>query len=73
MYNCKFGLNEHKPFLNNHSDHDHSHKHHHEHDHHEHHHDHRSMDKKVLKIALTITFITMLAEFFMDFCQTLWH
>jgi cobalt-zinc-cadmium efflux system protein len=67
MSNCKFGLNEHKPFIEEHS---HHHHHHHdeEHSHHnEHSHDHRGTDKKVLKIALTITFITMLAEFFYGF------
>ena len=60
---CNFGLNEHKPFLK-----EETHHHHHEHDgEHGHTHDHRGTDKKVLKIALSITFITMLAEFFYGF------
>lgn len=64
MYSCKFGLNEHKPFLDD----DHHHEHNHDHDHHhEHTHDHRGTDKKVLKIALVITLITMLLEFFYGF------
>ncbi|MBU0924347.1 cation diffusion facilitator family transporter, partial [bacterium] len=78
MYNCKFGLNEHKPHLENKHSHDcshshhkhdhdnHTHEHHHEHDH-GHSHDHRGTDKKLLKIALIITFITMLAEFIAGF------
>lgn len=59
---CNFGLNDHKPYLDTHSHehHDHDHEHHHEHGHS---HDHRSGDKKLLKIALIITFITMIAEF----------
>ena len=68
MGNCNFGLNEHKPFLKEEIDHHHHEHHHGEHTHHhEHSHDHRGTDKKVLKIALTITFITMLAEFFYGF------
>ncbi len=61
---CNFGLNEHKPFLK-----EETHHHHHEHhgEEHGHTHDHRGTDKKVLKIALSITFITMLAEFFYGF------
>jgi cobalt-zinc-cadmium efflux system protein len=93
MYDCKIGLNEHKPYLEgkeshgsghshdhydheyegsheNHNYHD-KHKHHvdhHVHDHgHGHSHDHRGTDKKLLKIALTITFITMIAEFIAGF------
>ena len=78
MYNCKFGLNEHKPHLENKHSHDcshshhkhdnltHTHEHHHEHDH-GHSHDHRGTDKKLLKIALVITIITMLAEFIAGF------
>lgn len=87
MYNCKIGLNEHKPYLekkeehssghshehhehnheNSHNHHDHSH-HTHDHNHdHGHSHDHRGTDKKILKIALTITFITMVAEFIAGF------
>lgn len=69
MTTCNFGLNEHKPFLGG----DEHHHHHHDHDHqHEHGigghtHDHRGTDKKVLKIALTITLITMVLEFFYGF------
>lgn len=66
MQECNFGLNDHKPFLDN----SHHHHHHdHEHDHHEHHHEHnhRKTDKKVLKAALAITFITMFLEFFYGF------
>ena len=59
---CNFGLNDHKPFLEN-------EEHHCDHDHGigTHTHDHRGSDKKVLKIALIITFITMLLEFFYGF------
>lgn len=57
MYSCNLGLNDHKPNTNSH---EHSHSH-------EHHHEHRSTDKKVLTIALVITFITMLAEFIYGF------
>lgn len=73
MQNCKFGLNEHQPYLDaqdhEHHRHDHSeHEHHHEHHHHEHHHhDHRGMDKKVLKWALGITVVTMVLEFVYGF------
>ena len=52
MENCNIGLNEHHPYLK-------SHSHSCNGDHHAHHHDHRSSDKKVLKIALIITIITM--------------
>jgi cobalt-zinc-cadmium efflux system protein len=66
MQECKFGLNEHKPFLedihNHHHDDDHEHDHGHSHDH-----SHRQADKKVLKWALVITFLTMLMEFFYGF------
>lgn len=70
MENCKFGLSEHKPFLNKEDNHHHKHTsenhgscsgHHHEHSHS---HNHRTADKKVLKIALLITIVTMFAEFF---------
>ena len=70
METCKFGLNDHKPFLdeNNHHDHEHNCSHNHEKEHsHEHSHDHRGTDKKVLKWALGITLITMFAEFFYGF------
>lgn len=80
MGTCKFGLNDHKPFLDdkNHHDHDHDHEHEHHHGHncshshekehsHDHSHDHRGTDKKVLKWALGITLITMFAEFFYGF------
>lgn len=76
MENCKFGLNDHKPFLNDKNDHHHEHHHHHNescshaHDHeheHGHSHDHRGTDKKVLKWALSITLITMFLEFFYGF------
>ena len=71
METCDFGLNEHKPYLEN-KGHHHHHHHGHEHEHHHHHdhghsHDHRGSDKKVLKIALSITFTTMLIEFFYGF------
>lgn len=65
MHSCNIGLNNHKPNLeeNHHHHHDHEHDHHdHDHDH-GHSHDHRTKDKKLLKIALIITFITMIAEF----------
>ncbi|XOB61471.1 cation diffusion facilitator family transporter [Campylobacterota bacterium DY0563] len=69
METCKFGLNEHKPYLGD--SHEHHHHHdgeHHEHSHeHGHSHDHRTADKKVLKWALLITLITMFAEFFYGF------
>ncbi len=61
MNHCSFGLNDHKPFLKEETHHCH------EHEHESHTHDHRGADKKVLKIALVITFITMLAEFFYGF------
>jgi cobalt-zinc-cadmium efflux system protein len=70
---CKFGLNEHKPFLEENHPHDHTHAHghscsHHDHEHsHTHSHDHRGTDKKVLKWALSITLITMFLEFFYGF------
>ncbi|MDD2291215.1 MAG: cation diffusion facilitator family transporter [Aliarcobacter sp.] len=76
MENCKFGLNDHKPFLNDKNDHHHEHHHHHNescshaHDHeheHGHSHDHRGTDKKVLKWALSITLVTMFLEFFYGF------
>jgi cobalt-zinc-cadmium efflux system protein len=82
MYNCKIGLNEHQPYLENkegysgthsHEEHEH-HEHHDDHNHsshhnhsHEHSHDHRGTDKRLLKIALIITFITMIAEFIAGF------
>lgn len=72
MENCKFGLNDHKPFLKEESHHHHhdgencSHHHDHEHEH-GHSHDHRGTDKKVLKWALSITLITMFLEFFYGF------
>jgi len=53
MHSCKIGLNSHKPKIKEHSPH--------------HHHDHRTQDKKVLKIALAITFVTMIAEFVFGF------
>ena len=55
--NCNFGLNEHKPFI----------KHTSCSSHEGHSHDHRSTDKKLLKIALFITVITMIAEFVAGF------
>ncbi|NCB13948.1 MAG: cation transporter, partial [Erysipelotrichia bacterium] len=76
MENCKFGLNDHKPFLGNkEKEHHHSENQHHHHgdscghDHSigGHTHDHRGTDKKVLKWALTITLITMFLEFFYGF------
>ena len=81
MSNCKFGLNDHKPFISKKSVHHHHHdksKHNfiekeqyiHSHDHEDHvhnHHEHRGTDKKVLKWALSITLITMFLEFFYGF------
>ena len=77
MYNCKIGLNDHKPYLEKHIHHHHEHNHeHHDHNHncshshedgHSHSHDHRGTDKKVLKWALAITLITMFLEFFYGF------
>lgn len=76
MENCKFGLNDHKPFLKEESHHHHhdgencSHHHDHDHEHeheHGHSHDHRGTDKKVLKWALSITLVTMFLEFFYGF------
>lgn len=72
MYDCKIGLNEHKPHLEKHGHHNHSGEHHHNcsHSHddeHSHSHDHRGTDKKVLKWALSITLITMFLEFFYGF------
>ncbi|MFT7003579.1 MAG: cobalt-zinc-cadmium efflux system protein [Sulfurimonas sp.] len=65
MYSCKVGLNSHKPKIKVDS---HCHNHDgHDHDHGNHHHDHRTQDKKVLKIALVITFVTMIAEFVFGF------
>ncbi len=61
MYDCNIGLNSHKPKIN-----DTNHYHHHE-DNEHHHHEHRTQDKKVLKIALIITFITMIIEFIFGF------
>ncbi len=63
METCKFGLNEHKPYLGDTHHHDHD-EHHHDNGHS---HDHRKADKKVLKWALSITLITMFAEFFYGF------
>ena len=81
MVNCKFGLNDHKPFISKKSVHHHHHdksnhnfiekeQYIHSHDHEEHvhnHHEHRGTDKKVLKWALSITLITMFLEFFYGF------
>ncbi len=79
MYDCKIGLNDHKPYLEKHEDHHNHHEHHdhhHEHHHncshsheegHSHSHDHRGTDKKVLKWALSITVVTMVLEFFYGF------
>jgi cobalt-zinc-cadmium efflux system protein len=59
---CNFGLNDHKPFLEN-----EEYRCNHDHGIGTHTHDHRGSDKKVLKIALIITVITMLLEFFYGF------
>src|SRR5574344_616640 len=81
MANCKFGLNDHKPFISKKSVHHHHHdksnhnfiekeQYIHSHDHEEHvhnHHEHRGTDKKVLKWALSITLITMFLEIFYGF------
>ena len=64
---CNFGLNDHKPYLNNKEHHHHHHDGHEHHHDHGHSHDHRGTDKKVLKLALTITFVTMIVEFFYGF------
>lgn len=66
MHTCKLGLNEHKPFINNKHNNSSSCKHEDSVEH-SHTHNHRKTDKKVLKIALVITFITMLVEFFYGF------
>jgi len=67
METCKLGLNEHKPFLKHTEHHHHHHHHDHEGEHHHHDHghthDHRGADKKVLKLALSITVIMMVLEF----------
>lgn len=64
MHSCNIGLNSHKPKLkqksHSHHEHDHSHEHGHSHDH-------RTQDKKVLRLALIITFVTMIAEFVAGF------
>ncbi len=65
MHSCKIGLNSHKPKIKEHTHHHNHEGHSHDHDHH--HHDHRKQDKKVLKIALAITFVTMIAEFIFGF------
>lgn len=72
MSTCKFGLNEHKPYLEGkdkhyHHDHDHGDSCGHDHGGGTHVHDHRGTDKKVLKWALAITLITMFLEFFYGF------
>ena len=81
MANCKFGLNDHKPFISEKSVHHHHHDennhnfiekeqyiHFYDHEEHVHnHHEHRGTDKKVLKWALSITLITMFLEFFYGF------
>jgi len=64
---CKLGLNEHKPFLETNKKHSHGHSCGHDHSKGEHTHDHRGTDKKVLKIALAITFVVMLLEFYYGF------
>jgi len=63
---CKFGLNDHKPYI---SEHQHTHhEHHHDHEEeHSHSHDHRGLDKKVLKWALAITLVTMFLVVFYGF------
>jgi cobalt-zinc-cadmium efflux system protein len=61
MYDCNLGLNSHKPKING------MHHHHHHDDNEHHHHEHRTQDKKVLKIALIITFFTMIIEFIFGF------
>lgn len=64
MEKCNIGLNEHQPYLEK-SDHNKSSCSHSSEDGHSH--DHRGIDKKVLKWALSITFVTMLVEFFYGF------
>ncbi len=56
MENCIFGVHSHRPLIKD-SHHNHSHK-----DGETHSHDFRTLDKKLLKIALAITFITMIIE-----------
>lgn len=58
MNSYKFGIHQHKPKPKHTSCDNHSHTHDH---------DHRGKDKKVLKIALAITFITMILEFMVGF------
>ncbi len=64
MENCNLGLSEHKPYIDkNNSSTENSTGCSHSNDD-NHNNDHRRIDKKVLKIALIITFVTMLIEFF---------
>ena len=58
MNSCKFGIHQHKPRPKHASCNNHLHTHDH---------NHRGKDKKVLKIALLITFITMILEFTVGF------
>ena len=76
MENCKFGLNDHKPFLKDKNEHHNEHHHHHnescshDHDHeheHGHSHDHSGTDKNVLNWALSNTLVIMFLEFFFGF------
>jgi len=62
MQTCIDNLTDHSHFLTKelHNEYSHSHEHGHTHDH-------RSTDKKVLKIALSITAVTMFVEFFYGF------
>jgi cobalt-zinc-cadmium efflux system protein len=64
MEKCNIGLNEHQPYIekSNHAKNSCSNSNEDGHNH-----DHRGIDKKVLKWALSITFVTMLVEFFYGF------
>jgi len=64
MLDCTIGLNNHKPNIKKQTCDSHNHG---GDDNHTHEHDHRGTDKKVLKIALVITFITMVLEFVAGF------
>ncbi|PLX69317.1 MAG: cation transporter [Denitrovibrio sp.] len=60
MEKCIFGGHVHAPLTVEHHHHDHHREH--EHHDHDHSHDYRSVDKKVLGVALVITFSTMILE-----------
>ena len=59
MSDCYYRPQDHRPMEN--IIHPHEHEHDHDH-HHDHHHDYRKVDRSVLKIGLSITFIAMIIE-----------